>query len=318
MGQNFADIHWPGWVELEEYLMPTSLPDALEMLTKFGGQARVIAGGTDVIPQLRKGDYSVKALVDITGLPGMNTIEEKADKIVLGGLVTHAQAADSPLIRNKANLLAAGCSQVGSPQIRNVGTLAGNLVSGQPAADASLPLLALDASVTIASAIGKRLVPLSEFFLDVGKTVLDPTREIITYIEFSAMGANQGCCYQRLAKRKALALPMMACAIKVEVDPHQKTFAEAALALGPVAPIPFRERRTEDFLRGKAISRQTLEAAAEGVLAYCKPRDSMLRGSCDYRQAMVKVLVRRGLERSLEQAGYPLVSRSGMVETPRL
>ncbi|MFH1059692.1 MAG: xanthine dehydrogenase family protein subunit M [Pseudomonadota bacterium] len=307
MGKDFSRLHWTSWVELEEYLAPTSLAEALEMLNRFGGQARVIAGGTDVIPQLRKKDLVLKALVDVTGLPGMKAIAAEGDRIVLGGLVTHAQAAGSPLVREKAGLLAEGCSQVGSPQIRNVATLAGNLISGQPAADASIPLLALDASVTIASLQGERVVPLSEFFLGVGKTALDPAREILTRIEFPAMGANHGGCYQRLAKRKALTLPMLVCAVKVEVDPARKTFADVAVALGPVAPTPLRARPTEDFLRGKSIDRRTVEQAASDAVAYCTPRDSLLRGSCDYRQEMVKVMVRRGLERSLAQAGYPLI-----------
>jgi CO/xanthine dehydrogenase FAD-binding subunit len=306
MERNFSELHWASQVELEEYLTPSTLAEALDMLNRFCGQARVIAGGTDVFPQLRKRDYSLKALVDITGLPGMSDIETNGDKITVGGLVTHTQAADSPLIIEKARLLADGCAQVGSPQIRNVATLAGNLVSGQPAADASIPLLALDASVAIASVEGERTVPLSEFFLDVGKTALDPAREILTRIEFSALGDNQGCCYQRLAKRKALTLPMLVCAVRVTVDPRQRTFADAALALGPVAPVPFRERHAEDFLRGRSISNKTVQDAAEAASAYCSPRDSILRGSCDYRQEMVKVYVRRGLELSLEQAGYTL------------
>ncbi len=306
MERKFSELHWTGKVEVEEYLTPSSLAEALEMLNRFRGQARIIAGGTDVVPQLRKGDYSPKALVDITGLTGLSDIETEGNRITLGGLVTHAQVANSPLIQEKARLLSDGCAQVGSPQIRNVATVAGNLVSGQPAADASIPLLALDASVTIVSANGERTVPLCAFFLDVGRTVLDPAREILTRIEFSALGENQGCCYQRLAKRKALTLPMLVCAVKVAVDPLRGTFVDTALALGPVAPIPFRERRAEDFLRGKSISPKVIQDAAAEASAYCSPRDSILRGSCDYRQEMVKVYVRRGLERSLEQAGYTL------------
>jgi carbon-monoxide dehydrogenase medium subunit len=195
---------------------------------------------------------------------------------------------------------------VGSPQIRNLGTLAGNLISGQPAADASIPLLALDARVTIASLEGEREVPLKEFFLDVGKTVLDSTREVLTRIRFRALGPDQGGCYLRLSKRKALCLPMLVCAVQVTADPQAKVIKEAAIALGPVAPVPFREVRTEESLRGAAASRQVIAQAAENASAWCSPRDSLLRGSCDYRQEMVKVFVRRGLTKALEQAGCTL------------
>ena len=306
MSQKFENLHWSNCIELEEYLVPSSLGEALDMLNRFKGEAKVIAGGTDVVPQLRKRAYAVRALVDITGLPEMNRIEEQGEKIVVGGLVTHAQAAGSSLIQEKAGALAQGCASVGSPQIRHVATLAGNLVSGQPAADAAIPLLALGASVTIASQEGERVVPLSEFFLDLGRTVLDSSREILTRLEFQGLGPNQGASYQRLAKRKALTLPMLVCATKVQVDPDRKTFADAVIALGPVAPVPYRERWTEDYLIGKTISRETIDEATTGAAAYCSPRDSLLRGSCDYRQEMVKVFVRRGLERSLEQAGHPL------------
>jgi carbon-monoxide dehydrogenase medium subunit len=184
--------------------------------------------------------------------------------------------------------------------------VAGNLVSGQPAADAAIPLLALDAQVTIVSTNGERVVRLSDFFLDVGKTVVDPGREILTHIEFKPLGSNQGGSYLRLSKRKALSLPMLVCAVVATVDDHKQIITEAAIALGPVAPTPFRSKRIEDAIKGKPATLQTLREAAENASAYCSPRDSLLRGSCDYRQEMVKVLVRRGLRNALEQAGCTL------------
>ncbi len=306
MTQPFEKLHWSNSFELDHYFVPASLEEALELLGRYQGAAQVIAGGTDVIPRLREGDPEVRVLVDITRLAGMSYIKQDGDKIVLGGLVTHAQAAASELLLEKAPCLTQGCVSVGSPQIRQVATLAGNLVSGQPAADATIPLLALDAKVGIASQAGERMAPLSDFFLDLGRVGLDPRREILTRLEFKALGPHQGSSYQRLAKRKALTLPMLVCAIKVEVDPAQNTFAQAAIALGPVAPVPHRERATEEFLKGKEINPQVIAQAAEEAVAYCSPRDSLLRGSCDYRQEMVKVFVRRGLEQALAQAGHPL------------
>lgn len=311
MSQNFENLHWSHSFELEEYLVPSSLDEALDMLNCYKGEAKVIAGGTDVVPQLRNRECRVRTLVDISRLPEMNRIEEHGEKIVLGGLVTHAQAAGSALIQKKAPVLAQGSDSVGSPQIRQVATLAGNLVSGQPAADAAIALLALGASVSIVSQAGERMVPLTEFFIDLGRTALDSGREIITRLEFRGLGPNQGSCYQRLAKRKALTLPMLVCAMKVQIDPDNRTFEDVAIALGPVAPVPYRAKNTEDYLIGKPISRQVVSEAAAGAVAYCSPRESLLRGSCDYRREMVKVLVRRGLEKSLEQAGHPLHERNG-------
>lgn len=306
MAQPFSKLHWSRFVEYDQYLIPDSLDQALAMLAEFGGSARVIAGGTDVVPELRSRKLKASALVDISRLPDMDRMELDDGVIRLGPLATHAQVAASQLIRERAAVLAEGCAWVGSPQIRNVATVGGNLVSGQPAADASLPLLALEAEAAIAGPQGERQTPLADFFLDLGKTAIDPSREILTGISFKALGEHSGGCYQRLAQRKALVLPMLACAAKVKVDPDKQTFAEVALALGPVAPTPLRERGAESILTGQPIGKEIIAKAAASASAQCSPRDSLLRGSCDYRQAMVHVLVERGLTRSLALAGFAL------------
>lgn len=303
MPQAFHELHWSRDLEIQEYLVPQSVPEALQMLAERRGTARVIAGGTDVVPELRRRDYGVTALVDISRIPEMDGIEQRGDDLLLGSLATHAAVAASPLIRERAPVLAEGCAAVGSPQIRNVATVAGNLVSGQPAADAGVALLALDATVTVASVDGQREVPLTEFFRDVGETVVDSSREILTRIQFKALGRNQGNCYLRLSKRKALALPMLVCAVVVETDPAQKRIREAAVALGPVAPIPQRAAEAEALLREAPVSRDSLEQAAQAAVAQCAPRDSLLRGSSEYRREMVKVFVRRGLAKALARAG---------------
>ena len=306
MSHIFKDLHWAKEIPLHEYLVPQSLTEALDMLAKYRGKARVIAGGTDVIPQMRHRDFEVEALVDITRLPGMDAIEQEGNEAFLGGLVTHAQVASSPLIKEKAGLLADGAARVGSPQIRNIATVAGNVVSGQPAADTSIPLLALNARVTIASRNGNRVIPLTEFFSGIGKTVLDSSKEILTRIQFKTLGENQGGCYLRLSKRQALALPMLVCSSVVRVAPEKRVIKEACIALGPVAPIPFRATRAEEKLRNAPITSETLNAAADISMKESSPRDSLLRGSGEYREEMVKVFVRRSLKGALEQAGVPV------------
>lgn len=306
MAYAFKGLHWRRDIPVKDYLAPAGVEEALAMLASYEGRARVVAGGTDVIPQLRSRELDVEALVDVTCLPDMKAIEQEGEMITMGGLVTHAQVASSPLIRERADLLADGAGWVGSPQIRNIATVAGNLVSGQPAADTSIPLLALNASVTIASKEGERVVPLTEFFLDVGKTVLDCSKEILTRIRFPALKENWGGCYQRLSKRRALALPMLVCAVVVRVDPEKRVIEEASIALGPVAPVPYRAVQTEAKLHNAPIAQESLAAAAETSLVECNPRESLLRGSCDYREEMITVLVKRGLKKALEQAGTPV------------
>ncbi len=303
MALTFKDLHWAKNIRVQEYLQPGTLEEALEMLSNFEGKARVIAGGTDVVPQLRGRDIEVAALVDVTGIPGMDGIIQDGENIVLGGLVTHAQVTSSKLIQEKAGLLSEGAGCVGSPQIRNIATVAGNLVSGQPAADTSIPLLALDATVTIASSQGERKVPLTDFFLDTGKTTLDCTREILTRIQFKGLAENEGGCYLRLAKRKALTLPMLVLAAVVNADLGKNIINRAAIAIGPVAPVPYRTTNVEEWLKGAPISDETIATGASMGMQGCTPRDSCLRGSCDYRQEMAKVFIKRGLTRALAQIG---------------
>lgn len=306
MATAFKELHWSNDIPVKAYHLPESLPEALELLERFQGKARVLAGGTDIIPELRRRDIEAEVLVDISRLPGLNAITQVGEEIRLGALVTHAQAAASSLIRGKAALLADGAAAVGSPQIRNIATVAGNLISARPAADTSIPLLALQASVILASQAGERMVPLTDFFLSVGKTVLDGSREILTSIRFQALKDHQGGSYLRLSKRQALTLPMLVAAAVVKVDPEKKCFAETAVALGPVAPTPYRARSTEIRLQGAALTREVIQEAAAAAVQECSPRDSLLRGSCDYRQEMIQVLVRRSIQRALGQAGFSL------------
>jgi CO/xanthine dehydrogenase FAD-binding subunit len=307
MATAFKELHWSNDIPIKAYHLPESLPEALELLERFPGRARVLAGGTDIIPELRRRDIEAEVLVDISRLPELNNITQTGDIIRLGALVTHAQAAASPLIRDKAGLLADGAAAVGSPQIRNVATVAGNLISARPAADTSIPLLALQASVILVSKSGERTVPLADFFLSVGKTVLDSRREILTEIRFTGLRPNQGGSYLRLSKRKALTLPMLVAAAVVTVDLERKCFSETAVALGPVAPTPYRARATETRLRGAALTREVIREAAGAAVQECSPRDSLLRGSCDYRQEMIQILVRRSIQRALDQIGFSLI-----------
>ena len=303
MGLAFQELHWSRHIPVRDYLRPRSLAEALEMLAKANGAGRVIAGGTDIIPELRRRRKEASVLVDITRLPELNFIEQRGGSVIIGGLVTHTQVASSPVIAKAAPLLATAAAALGSPQIRNVGTVAGNLVSGQPAADTSVPLLALNAVAIAANPEGERTIPLTEFFLGLGRTSLDSTREILVRIEFEALGPHHGSCYLRLSKRKAMTLPMLVCATVVETDAERKVIRNAAIAMGPVAPTPIRIREVEKNLVGGPVDLKRIESAAELALTECTPRDSCLRGSCDYRSEMVKVYIRRGLCKALESLG---------------
>jgi carbon-monoxide dehydrogenase medium subunit len=286
----------------EEYLVPTSLEEALAMLKERQGQARVIAGGTDLIIQLKKKEVTARCLVDITHLGELKGIVLEGDFIRIGACVTHQELASSSLIRERAAALAEGASLVGSPQIRNMGTVGGNIVNAQPAADTVIPLMALEAEVEVATATGTRWDPLGGLCVGPGQCTVDATAEILTTVRFRALGPNQGSAFERLAKRKALALPILNAAAVVTLNDGGDTFQEVRLAVGPIGPTPSRAFGSEEALRGAAIEAQAIAAAMEIAAQEAQPRSNPLRGSQGYRQEMVKVLLRRAIERAVQVA----------------
>jgi CO/xanthine dehydrogenase FAD-binding subunit len=286
----------------EEYLVPTSLEEALAMLRERRGQARVIAGGTDLIIQLKKKEAAARCLVDVTNLDELKGIELEDGLIRVGACVTHQELASSSLIRERAAALAEGASQVGSPQIRNMGTVGGNIVNAQPAADTVVPLMALEAEVEVATATGTRREPLGGLCIGPGQCTVDSTAEILTTVRFRALDPNQGSAFERLAKRKALSLPILNAAAVVTLNDGGDTFQEVRLAVGPIGPTPARAFSAEEALRGAAVEAQAVAAAMELAAREAQPRSNPLRGSQGYRQEMVKVLLRRSIERAVQVA----------------
>jgi len=285
-----------------EYLVPASLEEALAMLKERQGQARVIAGGTDLIIQLKKKEVTARCLVDVTNLDELKGVELEGGFIRVGACVTHEELASSSLIRERAAALAEGASQVGSPQIRNMGTVGGNIVNAQPAADTVVPLLALEAEVEVATATGTRREPLGGLCVGPGQCTVDATAEVLTGVRFRALGLNQGSAFARLAKRKALSLPILNAAAVVTLNDGGDTFQEVRLAVGPVAPTPFRARKAEEALRGAVVEAQAIAAALELAAQEAQPRTNPVRGSQEYRREMVKVLLRRSIERAVRVA----------------
>jgi carbon-monoxide dehydrogenase medium subunit len=287
--------------EWEQYLMPETLAEAPTLLGAFKGEARVIAGGTDLVVQGRNGSLKARILVDITRIPGLDHIVPDNGTIRIGCLATHARIAESSLIREKAAALSEGASKLGSPQIRNVGTVAGNIVNGQPGADTTIPLLALGASIKVVSKEGERVIPLTELFTGVGTTAVDSTREIVTEITFPAPGNDEASASFRLAKRKALVLPILTVAACVRADLSKGIFTGARIAVGPVAVTPLRCEAAEKVLSGSPISDEVIKRAAAEAASASNPRTSLIRGSREYRQAMVAVLVERAVKSALSR-----------------
>ncbi len=286
----------------QAYEMPASVEEALETLDRFKGQAQIIAGGTDLIIELQEGKHSVECLVDVTRIPNLDRIEQREDWIVMGAAVTFRQIKDSELLQEQARVLAEAAATVGALQIQTVATLAGNVVSALPAADGSVALVALDAEAEIADSQGRSWRPVSELFLGPGKSTVNPSQQLITAIRFPVPRGRHGSAWERLGRRRALVLPILNCAVSVGLDQGGQHLEWARIALGPVAPVPLRPRETEVFLTGRPATEETFVQAGEIAAREAKPRTSLLRASKEYRVEVVKVLVRQGLERAVQQA----------------
>ncbi len=286
-----------GLVNWTAYLFPESVEEALETLSAYAGQARLIAGGTDLVLQARRGQCPAEVMVDITRIPGLDFLEERDGWIWIGPQVTHGQIAASPLIREKAGLLARACGCVGGPQVRHVGTLVGNVVNAMPAADGAVALFALEAEVEVAGRTGRRFFPIAELYAGVGRSRVDPSSQMVTAIRFRPLPSGSGCSYKRLAQRKALILPMLNVAVAVEVESGR--FRRVRIALGPVATLPLRAHSAEEALRGAPVDEQAIAESARLAGAAAEPRDSLIRGSAEYRKAMVPILVRRALQEAV-------------------
>ncbi len=278
-----------------EYQTAATVEEALQTLSRHDGQARLIAGGTDLVLQCQREECPARIVVDITRIPGLDRIVEEDGWVTLGAAVTHAQAAASDLVRRKGRILADACRIIGGPQVRNVGTLAGNLVTALPAADAALALLALDAQAEVVSLLGRAWLPLADFHQDIRRCRVDPCKEMITRLRFRPLGPEYACAQERLARRKAHALPILNVAVVGAL--HGGAWSDLRMVVGPVATRPLRIRECEEMLEGRRAEAGPVREAAERVASLCHPRDSLLRGSGEYRQALVAVMARRALER---------------------
>lgn len=290
----------------QEYHAVHSIDEALRALTGRGAHARIVAGATDLILELERGVRpDVDTLIDITRIPSLSQIHLDDSGIIhLGPLVTHNQCAASPLLRERAYPLARAAWEVGAPQIRNRGTVAGNLITASPANDTITPLIALDAKVTLQSLAGQRQVPLRDFYTGVRKTVMKPD-EMLVDISFRALEKNQHGTFIKLALRRAQAISVVNVAVILTGELPQVD--SAVFTLGAVAPTIIHATDAEAFLAGKSLSDETILQTAALAAQSAKPIDD-IRGTAAYRREMVRILTLRGL-RSLrdgkEQAGMP-------------
>ena len=280
-----------------DVLTPQSLDEALGILRDDSGGLRIIAGGSDVIVQLRDGVIKPQRLLNILSLKELRFIRKQEGRIHIGALATYNDVATSPVTRTHAWPLVEASRQIGAIQLQNTATLGGNLGNASPAADSLPPLYALDAVVVTRNKAGIREIPIEEFYVAYRKTALRPD-ELIVEVHFRALGENDRGAYKKLGLRLANAISIVDVATVLRGRSSDEAFEEARVALGAVAPTIKRARACEETLTRGPITNQILKDAAALAVEDSVPIDD-IRGSAEYRKDVVASLVYEALEEAL-------------------
>ena len=282
-----------------------SVAHATELLIAHP-EAKVIAGGSDVLIQMREGRLAGATLVSIYGLDELRGVSMEADGTIrIGSLTSFSHITKSPIIEEHIRVLGEAVDMVGGPQIRNIGTIGGNTCNGVTSADSASTLVAYDAIVELTGAEGKRLVPIREFYIKAGKVDLRPG-EIETAI-LIPKESYEGCKghYIKYAMRNAMDIATCGCSANVKLSADKKTIERARLAYGVAGPVPMRAPSAEAAANGKPVSAETVEAFAKAALDDVNPRTSW-RATKEFRLHLVEELARRALSEAIRLSGGEL------------
>jgi len=274
------------------YQRVNTVSEALEVLSGNNETLKILAGGTDLLVMIQENLISPGELLDISRIEELKGIEEDEGRIRLGALVTHGRIAESSLLREKALPLVESCTEVGSPQIRNLGTIGGNLVMASPSGDSIPALYVLGAEVILASKEGERSIPIEDFLIGVKKSVIRPD-ELLVAVTFPGMRADDRGFFKKLGQRKALAISKVS--ISAIVSLRDRVVTSVRIALGAVATTVIRTPRTESFLVGQALTPEVISEAAR----LCSEESRAItdiRSTAGYRDEMAGLLLARGLE----------------------
>lgn len=285
---------------VQNYVFPATVSEAVTVLSTNRGKARIIAGGTDLILELQGGKTGCDVLVDLTQIAELKNITEENGCIRIGASVTHAQAASSELVLRHAPALAQACRKVGSLQIRNMGTIIGNIVTGNPAADAAVALACLNTTAEVTNLDGIQNMPLEDMYAGVCLSCIDSCCQVVTHVKFPLKQPGQGSAYLRMEQRKALALPMLA--VSAMVSLQGDTFEWVRLLIAPVGAGPQHAVDAEEFLKGAPVCTESIVQAGQLARNQAMFRSSAIRGSKEYRMGVLPVFVERVLEAAIADA----------------
>jgi len=278
------------------YLAPTTLDEALSLLAQYKSKARVIAGGTDLVPKLKRREIGApEYVIDLKGIPGLDKIRRDTGGLTIGALVTIGVVESSPLIQQKFAILAQAAQSMASPQVRNRGTIAGNICNAVPSADSAPALLTLGARLKLISRKGERTINIEDFFTGPNRTALTD-EEILLEIKIPDMPPKSKGVYLKLSPRRAMDLAIVGAA--VVVVPEDGICKDIRIALGAVAPTPLRTMKAETVLKGQKFNDNLIEKAAKAAAAETSPIDDH-RASAEYRRDMIEVLVKRAIKQAI-------------------
>jgi len=282
-----------------EYFAPTSLDEALSLLKEHGDGVKLLAGGTDLLVQMKEAGRHPSAVVSLHALPELRSIDANGSGLRLGGGVDMWTIAANAEIRRRYTALAEGAGVLGSVQTRNMATVGGNVCNAAPSADTAPPLVVLNAVAEIAGPDGRRELPVGELFAGPGRTVLAP-QEIVVAFRLPAPPAHTGSVYQRHTPRKIMDIAVVGVGIRLTLD-GKGSIADARVCLGAVAPTVIRAGEAEDALIGQTPSADVFARAAELAQHAARPI-SDVRGSAEFRRYLVGAMTKRCLGIALERA----------------
>lgn len=274
----------------------------MALLDRYDGRARVIGGGTDLLLEIQQGRKPpAEAMIDPCRISGLGDIVMDDRHVTIGCAVTHAQIVRDVRVIRHGTCLVEGCGVIGGPQVRNVGTLAGNVAHALPAGDGTISLLALGGEVEICDAAGSRWAPLAHTILGPGQSIIDHHRAMITRLRFIRTAKHEGSAFFRIMRPQGVALPMiaMACRLKLGED---NTIVSARITIGPAGPVPFLAESAMAALVGGPAGLEQFEMAAEAALAEVALRNSKYRASREYREEMIRTHLPAVLSRAAERA----------------
>ncbi|KPK24975.1 MAG: hypothetical protein AMK69_15385 [Nitrospira bacterium SG8_3] len=282
-----------------EYLDPKTIEEACSLLSQHGDKARLIAGGTDLLIIMKHKEVTPEYLVGLKGIPNLDSIDADAEGVRIGALATLRSIGDSAVVRERFPFLADIAGKMATHQIRNMGTIGGNICNAAPSADTAPSLICLGAKAKIVGPKKERIVAVEEFFTGPGETVLK-AGEMLTEIQVPNQPAHTGGAYLRLT-RLSVDLAVVGVAALVTLEGKGGLCKEARIALGAVAPTPIRAKKAEGVITGKKIENGLIEEAAQIASEEARPITDV-RGSAPYRTDIVRVLTKRAIRQALEQA----------------